>query len=197
VPLSFARELTQLENKRTSLEVNAKKGANLRKMQQELRQILGDTYLVQDRDEQHANLLKAIQIEKLFVYITFSFILAIASFNIFFSLTMLAIDKKKDVAVLYALGASPRFIKKLFMMEGAIIAFTGALTGLTLGFLICWAQQEFGIVSMGMQTSIVDAYPVKMRFGDFAITGFTIALIVFFASYFPARKASKEADLKL
>jgi lipoprotein-releasing system permease protein len=121
----------------------------------------------------------------------------VASFNIFFSLTMLALDKQKDVAVMYAMGASPGFIKRIFVSEGAIIAFTGAITGIVLGFLICWLQQTFGIVSMGMQTSVVDAYPVQMRIGDFARVGLTIVIIVFVASYFPALQASKNTDIKL
>jgi lipoprotein-releasing system permease protein len=154
VPLSFARDLIQAGNRRTSLEIKTASGANIQKVQDALKEKLGKQYLVQNRDEQHANLLRAIQFEKLFVYITFSFILAVASFNIFFSLTMLALDKQKDVAVMYAMGASSGFIKKIFISEGAIIAFTGAIIGIVLGFLICWLQQTFGIVSMGMQTSV-------------------------------------------
>jgi lipoprotein-releasing system permease protein len=110
---------------------------------------------------------------------------------------MLAIDKQKDVAVLYAMGASPGFIKKLFITEGAIIACIGAVTGIVLGFIICWLQQTFGIVSMGMQTSVVDAYPVQMRVGDFLRVALTIIIIVFVASYFPAKKASRNTDVKL
>lgn len=197
VPLTFAQDLIQAGNKRTSLEIKTVAGSSIKRVQAALQELLGNKFLVQNRDQQHANLLRAIQIEKLFVYITFSFILAIASFNIFFSLTMLAIDKKKDVAVLYAMGATSSFIRRLFMTEGVIIACTGAFTGIVLGFIICWLQQTFGIVSMGMQTSVVDAYPVRMRFSDFALTGFTIMLIVFFASFFPARQAANNADVKL
>ncbi|MDO1444805.1 FtsX-like permease family protein [Rhodocytophaga aerolata] len=197
VPLSFARDLVQAGNNRTSLEIKTASGIDIRKVQNALKTKLGNQYTVQNRDEQHANLLRAIQFEKLFVYITFSFILAIASFNIFFSLTMLALDKQKDVAVLSAMGASAGFIKRLFITEGAIIAFTGAATGIVLGFVICWLQQTFGFVSMGMQTSVVDAYPVQMRIEDFARVGLTIIVIVFVASYFPAVKASKNIDAKL
>jgi lipoprotein-releasing system permease protein len=110
---------------------------------------------------------------------------------------MLALDKQKDVAVLFAMGATSGFIKKLFITEGAIIAFTGAITGIVLGFVICWLQQTFGFVSMGMQTSVVDAYPVQMRIEDFARVGITILIIVFLASYFPAQKASKNSDIRL
>jgi lipoprotein-releasing system permease protein len=194
VPLEFARDLLQLGNRRTYLEVSIAGNASMQRVQKYLQQSLGPDFLVQNRDEQHASLLKAIRWEKLFVYITFSFILAIASFNIFFSLTMLAIDKKNDVAILAAMGASKGFIRKIFLAEGTIIALTGTLFGIAIGVLICWLQQEYGIVKMGMQTSIVEAYPVKMRFSDFALTGLTIALITFGASYFPAIKAAREVD---
>ncbi len=197
VPLEFAADLLQLGNRRSALEINLKEDADLDEVKFRLKEALGNTYLVQDRDEQHAGMLQAIRWEKLFVYITFSAILAVASFNIFFSLTMLAIEKRKDVAVLSAVGAAPGFIRQIFLTEGVLIAAIGTLGGLGLGFLICYAQQTLGIVKMGMASAIVDAYPVKMEFFDFAVTGLTIALITLVASYFPAIKASKDVDVRL
>ncbi len=194
VPLAFARDLLQLGNRRTYLEVSLAEDASMNRVQQYLQKELGNTFVVQNRDEQHASLLRAIRLEKLFVYITFSFILAIASFNIFFSLTMLAIDKQRDVAILSAMGAPASFVRKIFLAEGAIIACIGTAAGILLGVLICWLQQTYGFVRMGMETSIVEAYPVKMRFGDFALTGLTIVLITFGASYFPAMKAAREVN---
>ena len=194
VPLEFARDLLQLGNRRTYLEVSLAEDASITRVQQYLQRELGNTFVVQNRDEQHASLLRAIRLEKLFVYITFSFILAIASFNIFFSLTMLAIDKQKDVAIMTAMGAPASFIRKIFLVEGAIIAFAGTAAGILLGVLICWLQQQYGFVRMGMETSIVEAYPVKMRFSDFALTCLTIVLITFGASYFPAMKAAREVN---
>jgi lipoprotein-releasing system permease protein len=191
VPLDFAANLMEYGNKRTSLEIKTKPGYKVEKVQQNLKAHLGGDFLVLNSDEQHAGLLKAIKIEKLFVYITFSFILAIASFNIFFSLTMLAIDKKKDIAVLYALGANEKTIQRIFVFEGAIIAFTGAIGGLAVGLLITWLQQTFGLISMGMQTSIINHYPVKMQLSDFIYTGITIVAITIMASYRPAMMASK------
>jgi lipoprotein-releasing system permease protein len=159
-------------------------------VQQNLQAILGNQFEVLNSDEQHAGLLRAIKIEKLFVYLTFSFILAIASFNIFFSLSMLAIEKQKDIAMLFAMGATHRTVKSIFIYEGTIIAFTGAAAGLVMALALCWVQQTFGIVSMGMQTAIVDAYPVKMQFTDFLFTAFSIIVITFFAAYRPATIAS-------
>lgn len=186
VPLDFAQALMDYGNKRTSLEIKTTPGFSISAVQSNLKNALGEKFMVLNSDEQHSGLLRAIKIEKLFVFLTFSFILAVASFNIFFSLTMLAIDKKKDIAVLYSLGATDKMIKNIFLKEGAIIAFSGAISGLLLGLLICWLQETYGLVSMGMQTSILDSYPVKMEFADFIYTGMSIILITLLASYRPA-----------
>ncbi|MGF1638717.1 MAG: FtsX-like permease family protein [Cyclobacteriaceae bacterium] len=191
VPLEFAKELLEYENRRTSLEIKVANGNSISAVQNRLKAALGSEFLVLNSDEQHSSLLKAIKIEKLFVYITFSFILLVASFNIFFSLTMLAIDKKTDISVLYALGASKRLIKRIFLTEGAIISFSGALLGLSLGLIICVVQQQFGIVSMGMETSVLENYPVKMQTADFVYTGLTIIVITMLASYRPASIATR------
>jgi lipoprotein-releasing system permease protein len=191
VPLDFAADLMEYENRRTSLEIKVADGFSANSVQKELKDLLGARFEVLNRDEQHSSLLKAIKVEKLFVYIAFTFILAVSSFNIFFSLTMLAIDKKKDIAVLYAMGATRSIIKKIFLAEGAIISLSGAIVGLLAGLLICVVQQQFGLVSMGMNTAVLDAYPVKIQFPDFFYTAVSIILITLAASYRPASIATK------
>ncbi|MCH8318276.1 MAG: ABC transporter permease [Bacteroidetes bacterium] len=191
VPLDFTKQLFEYDNKRTSLEIKTKSYFQIDKVKKAIQEKLGNKYLVQNSDEQHASLLRAIKIEKFFVTLTLSVILALASVGIFFSLTMLVIEKKKDVAILFAMGAPVKFIKKIFFIEGIIIGLTGAGLGLILGFMLCWAQQTFGIVSMGMKTSIVDAYPVKMQLADFIYTGITIFIITLIVSYGPAIRAAK------
>ncbi|GAL87196.1 hypothetical protein MYP_4426 [Sporocytophaga myxococcoides] len=189
VPLDFAERLLNYGDKRTSLEIKVKDGFKVNKVRDQLRELLGEDYLVQNSDEQHASLLRAVKIEKLFMFFTISFILAVASMNIFFCLTMLAINKKRDIAILYSLGATPSMVRAIFLTEGALIAFTGAILGLVLGIGLCIAQQQFGMVSMGMETSLVDAYPVKMELSDFISTGITIIVITFLASVRPANRA--------
>lgn len=191
VPLDFAINLMDYGKKRTSLEIKTTDETVVSTVQNDLKNALGPQFQILNSDEQHSGLLRAIKIEKLFVFLTFSFILAVASFNIFFSLTMLAIDKKKDIAILYAMGASDKLIKNIFLKEGAIIAFSGAITGLLLGLAICWLQQTYGLVSMGMQTSVLDSYPVKMEFADFIYTGISIVFITLLASYRPAIIATR------
>jgi len=191
VPLDLMQKLLNYTTKLTALEVKVKEGYRVDGVRSRLRKLLGDDFLVQNSDEQHASLLRAVKVEKLFMNITISFILAIASLNIFFSLTMLAIDKKKDVAILFSMGATTNLIKKIFLLEGMLIAFVGASSGLVLGYIICALQKRFGFVSMGMETSLVDAYPVTMEIWDFITTGITILLITFIISYRPALRASK------
>lgn len=191
VPLSFAVELMQYGNRRTSIEIKTGDNYNIKTVKANLQEVLGESYLVLDSDEQHSSLLKVLRMEKLFVFITFSFIIAVASFNIFFSLTMLAIDKKKDISILYSMGANNKLIRNIFIKEGAIISFSGAIAGLALGLLIVWLQKTFGLVSMGMATSVLDAYPVKMVYTDFMLTGISIIVITLLASLRPATIATK------
>lgn len=191
VPLDFARKLLNYGNKRTALEIKVADGYSNRKVKNELRALLGGDFLVKDTDEQHASLLMTIRLEKLFVFLTLTFILAVASFNIFFSLSMLAIEKKKDIAVLFAMGATQKLIRSIYMKEGAIIALSGAAVGLVIGFVICWLQDRFGLVSLGVTSSIVESYPVKMRVSDFLFTSLSVILITFLAAYRPAQIASR------
>ena len=195
VPIDFARRLLEYDDKITTLEIKTGGKEDLAVVQERLKDLLGEPFHVQNAEEQHASLIKAVKIEKLFVYLTFSLILAVASINIFFSLSMLVIDKQKDISVLMALGASPAFIKKLFLTEGAIIAFSGAILGLILGFGICFLQETFGFVSMGMETAVVDAYPVDMQLSDFIFTSLLIITVTIAVSIAPANRAS-HTDIK-
>ena len=141
------------------------------------------------------SLYRVLSYEKFFVFLTFSIIIAIASINIFFSLNMLVLDKKKDVAILSAQGATRGLITKIFLLEGCIVAFTGAFTGLLLGLLVSFVQQEFGLVTMGMQTAIIDAYPVKVEWLDVLLTVLSIIVITIVTSIQPALSASKSVAM--
>ena len=140
---------------------------------------------------QHSAIIKAIKIEKLVVFIILTLLLAVSSVGIYFCLTMLAIHKQKDIAVLKSMGATRAFIRKIFMVEGMIIAFSGAILGLTIGFIICYLQLKYGFVPLGMETSMVKDYPVKLDWMDFVITSIIIFTLTMTVSYIPARKASR------
>ncbi len=196
VPLRFARQLIGKKNECTSIEINLDEGVSVDKIQESLQNDLGDKFEALNSDEQHASLLKAIKIEKLFIYLTFSFILAVASFNIFFALTMLALDKKRDISILYAMGTPVKTIRNIFLKEGAIISLSGALTGGLFGFIICLLQEEYGLISMNMASAVQEAYPVKMIASDFIFTMLTIFVITILASFKPAQVAAKSVEIQ-
>lgn len=196
VPLNFARDLLNYGEKRTSLEVKVAQGYTIQTVQKRIKNHLGNDFLVKTADEQHAELLRTVQMEKFFVFLTLTFILAIASFNIFFSLSMLAIEKKKDIAVLKAMGASEGLVKKIFLKQGVLIAFTGAISGLILGYGVCLLQQTFGLVSLGIASAVVDSYPVKMIWTDFFWISIAVIAITMLASWRPAWIASQVDTVK-
>ena len=194
-PLSFARELLDYDDRRTSLEILLNQGAQADKVEEELQLLLGADFNVLSNQEQHADLYRLLKLEKLFVFIAFSLILAVGSLNIFFSLTMLGLDKKKDISVLYAMGANDKLIKWIFIMEGAIISFGGAIIGMIAGAILCYLQQTVGLISMGMETSVLDNYPVEMDPLDFLYTAASLILITILISYRPAVVATKQYEV--
>ena len=193
VPFEFARELLNYDNKVTSLEVILTPGYGDETIA-DLKEHLGEKYKVLGADEQHALMLRTVKIEKLFVFITFAFIIGVSSINIFFALSMLAIDKKQDLNMFFSMGATAKQVRAIFISEGAVISLSGALFGLFLGFIVCWLQQEVGLISMGLETSVVNFYPVKMAWQDFAATSFVIIIITVLASFRPAIMAVKYGE---
>jgi lipoprotein-releasing system permease protein len=191
VPLDFAQELLNYGNKRTSLEIKTKSGSNILEVQQHLKNLVGEKFSVLNPEEQHKDLYRLLKMEKLFTFLAFSLLLGISSINIFFSLMMLALDKKKDISVLSAMGASQLFIRNIFLTEGALIAIGGTFLGLVLGGTFCLLQMEYGIVSMGMETSVTEGYPIKVIPTDFLYTMAMVSAITFLTSYRPAVLAAR------
>jgi lipoprotein-releasing system permease protein len=191
VPIEWAEDLMQYEGRRTSVEVKVREGSNIVTIQHAIRAIIASEQLqVKTSEEQQESIMRAIRIEKLFVFVALAFVLAIASFNIFFTLSMLAIEKQHDIAVLMAMGASVSLIRRIFLMEGLFIAWLGALSGMALGFMICFLQMQFGFVSLGIQSSVIQAYPVQMKWADFLSISALVFTITVLASYAPARRAT-------
>lgn len=191
LPLHFVRDLLDYGDKRTSLEVKAIAGTDLKKVQSSVQSLLGTNFNVLTNEEQHKDIYKLLKMEKLFVFFSITLLIIVASINIFFSLMMLAIDKKKDISILSAVGAGPTLIKRIFLSEGALIAFIGAGLGLFLGGTICWLQDHFGLVGMGMENALVTNYPVKLRSIDFLTTSLVIVTVTFLISFYPASLAAR------
>lgn len=193
VPIEFMQELMKYGEKRTALEIKVVQKEHVLALQEQLRQVLGDGFTIETAEEQQAEVLRAVKVERLFVFVACIFVLVIASFNIFATLVILTLEKKRDIAILKAMGTTNSTIRNIFLFEGGLIGLTGAFTGLLTAFVLCFLQQEFGFVTMGVQSAIVPAYPVVMEFTDFVLTGLAMVVITLGASLIPAINASRTA----
>ncbi len=189
VPLDWMNDLVGAEDKLSGYEIMLASGVDEKRVQQQIKQILGNSYSIQTRDEQHAMLLKAIKIEKLFVFLIMAFVMGIASFTLFYSLSLLVIEKRKDLRTLLAIGISRSQLFKTIMWVGFLICFSGAVLGMVFGFVLAWAQKTFGIIGLGIPNALIDAYPIKMELMDFVWTSIVVLTITTLASIIPARKA--------
>ena len=188
--IGFARRLFDQDGMLSSLQIRLKPGSDLAAVNKQMREIVGSKYRVLDRFEQQSDTFNIMQIEKVLAYVFLTFILMVACFNIISSLSMLIIDKKADAATLRNLGATDRQIRSIFLFEGRIISAIGAVVGILLGLLLCWLQQEFGLVHMGDSAGsfVVNAYPVSVHYDDVAIVFVTVLLIGWAAAWIPTRK---------
>jgi lipoprotein-releasing system permease protein len=176
----------------TAYEVSLKKGVDTEDVKRSLAVILGDGYRVLDRYEQNRSLYATIRLEKWAIYAIFSLILLVAAFNMIGSLSMLVLEKRKDIQVLVAMGAEPRLVRGIFLTEGLLLAAIGTAIGMILALALCLLQQRFGIVALEGRTFLIDRYPVDLRVQDFLLVGGTALSIGVIASWFPASGAARQ-----
>jgi len=193
VSISLARNLFGQQGRVSSLELRLKPGTNFGSAKKQLEQLAQGRYRVLDRFEQQADTFKIMNVEKLMAYLFLTFILIVACFNIISSLLMLIIDKKNDVVTLRNMGATNHQITQIFLFEGRLISLMGALLGIALGLLLCWLQQQFGLVSLGgtAGTYVVDAYPVSVHYIDVLFIFITVIVVGWLSSWYPVRYMSK------
>ena len=193
VPIDFARALFDYTDEITSLEIKIRADANFNRVQRNIQQFLGKKLLVKNRVQQNELLYKTMRSEKWAIFFILVFILLVASFNVVGTLSMLIIEKKNDIQTLRNLGSNIRNIKKVFLLEGLIISFLGALTGLLIGTVICLIQQHFGIIKLrGSESFVIDSYPIKIMVKDIFLVLLAITSIGFFASWYPIRYITRK-----
>ena len=190
-PISFIREILNREGQSSSLEIRCS-DSEIESIQANLQEVLGSQFTVKSRFEQHAFLYKILSSEKLAVFLILTFILIIATFNIIGSLTMLLIEKKKDIELLSNLGASRVLIKNIFFYEGLLTTALGAIIGLVFGLAIAYVQIYFGVVKMGNGSFVVDSYPVVVEAIDVLVVLVVVMGIGSIASIIPSRQLSKQ-----
>lgn len=191
--ISFLRNLLDMApGEMSSLELSLKPGFSENKVKRKVQELLGDSVKVLTRVEQNATIYNVMQTEKWVVYVFLSFILVIAAFNMIGSLSMLVIEKQKDITILKAMGSRNSLIQRIFLMEGLIIAGAGSIIGFTLAITICLLQQHFGLVKLGGGSFLIDAFPVEMHLDDFILVSVTILVIGVLASWYPAKRAARQ-----
>ena len=188
VPYDFAAGLFESEKAVTAVELGLKPTINQRDLQDEIQNILGESFHVKNKYQQHDLIFKTMKSEKWASYFILVFILVVASFNMLASLTMLIIDKKEDLFILRGMGAGPKLIRQIFLFEGWLISFFGAIIGTLLGLFICWLQIKFELVTLpGTGSFVISAYPVKVIFSDILIILGIVWGIGFVASWYPVK----------
>jgi lipoprotein-releasing system permease protein len=194
VPLAFSRDLFDYTHGEVSaLEIKLKPGANEKQTQAAIQSLLGNQFDVQNRYQQNGVFYKTMQAEKWAIFLILVFILIIASFNVIGTLTMLILEKKKDITTLNDMGADQRLLKRIFLYEGWMISTAGAVAGTLAGLLICWLQMHFGIIKLeGSGSFIIDAYPVVVKASDVALTFVAVVIIGGFTSWYPIRYFAKK-----
>lgn len=193
--IQFARKLFQYENEVSSVALRLTSSAQVAKTKKKIQQLLGNGYTVQDRYEQQSDTFRIMKVEKLISYIFLTFILVIACFNVIGSLSMLIIDKRDDVVTLRNLGANDQLIRRIFLMEGWMISFVGAVVGIILGLLLCFIQQTFGILSLGGGSGagfVVDAYPVSVHWQDIVLIFITVVVVGLLSVWYPVHYLSRQ-----
>lgn len=192
-PIEFVRKLLSYQDEVTSLEVKLDPGFQPEGVQKRIASLMGDDFNVKNREQQNELFYKVMRSEKWAIFLILTFILIIASFNVIGSLSMLIIDKKKDIITLRNMGAENRLIKRIFLVEGWLISVFGSITGIFLGTAISWVQQRFGIIKLtGNGNFIIEAYPVHIEVVDICLVWVTVLLIGLFAARYPVRQISKK-----
>jgi lipoprotein-releasing system permease protein len=194
VPLGFAQDLTGYANSITALELSILPNASIDDVQQQVTKIMGGNFVVKNRLQQSETLYKIMKTEKWAVYAILTLILVVAAFNILGSLSMLVIEKKKDISILKAMGADGNLIQNIFLLEGTLMSLAGCSVGFILAIIICILQQHFGLIKLQGDSFVVSAYPVSMKFTDFILVFFTVLVIGFLAAWFPAKRASLQLE---
>lgn len=192
--IGFARRIFERQGEETAVEIRLKGGTDIESAKNDIKKILGDKYVVQDRYEQQEDTFKIMNIEKFISYIFLTFILMIACFNIIGSLSMLIIDKKDDAVTLRNLGATDKQISSIFMYEGRMISIAGAIIGLAIGLTLCFLQIRYGFIKFGDEggSYIIRSYPVSVHLVDVIVVFVTVIIVGFLSVWYPVKSLTKK-----
>lgn len=187
------QQMNYAANEYSAVEIALTNPSQTDEITQALQKMLGANYKVQTKYQQNTSLYTSMKVEKWAIYAVLTLILIIAAFNMISALTMLVLEKRKDISVLQSLGADKRLILKIFLSEGLILAVSGAAIGLILATIIAAVQAKFKLIKLSGNSFLIDYFPVKLIASDFLLVASTALIIAFIAAWFPARKAAGQA----
>lgn len=195
VPIDFTRSLFEEAKGVSYIDLNYKPGTDLATVQTEIENRIGNKFIVKSRRQQNTALYQTLNFEKWAMFMILAFVVIIAAFNIIGSLTILVIEKRKDIAILTSLGANKQLIQGIFFFEGLMISLVGCITGIVLGFVFCILQQHYSFIKVNESLSVTNnAYPIDMRLGDFGLVFLTVTVISVIASAISATLSVKGLD---
>ena len=174
----------------SAIEIALKNPEGAADIREETRKIFGEGYLLEDKYQQNRSLYSVMNMERWVIFGVLSLILVVAAFNMIGALTMLVLEKQKDISVLYSMGANRNFIQKVFLSEGILLATIGAVCGMIIAVITVYLQTRFHLVPLGTGSFLIDYFPVKLRGMDFLLVGATVFIIAIIASWLPSRKAA-------
>lgn len=189
-PIDFSRKLFDYTKEVSAIEISVTPSTDIEKLKANIANLLGNAFVVKNKYEQNELLYKTLASEKLWTFIILVFIMIIATFNVIGSITMLIIEKKKDIKTLRNIGASMYTIRRIFLFQGLFITLIGVLTGLLLGTLLCYGQYYFEWIKFN-ESFIISAYPIKIIFTDYLLISGVVVLIGLLATWYPVRVFTK------
>ena len=186
-PLRFTQQLFEYSNDISGIEIRLNKSEESDRIQSEISGIVGDGFVVKNRFQQQETLYRVMESEKWAIFFILTFILIIATFNLVGSVSILILDKRKDMSVLYSMGATHLFIRRIFIKQGFLITVFGVILGLLVGGILCYLQQEYGLIRLSDKENafIISHYPVKINVLDFVLVPFTVIIIGLVAASIP------------
>jgi len=174
----------------SAIEISLKSASSADDIKRDLQKIFGTVYKVETRYEENQSLYSIMRAEKWVIYAVLVLIMVIFSFTLVSSLTMLVIEKEKDVSVLHALGGNKNFIQRIFLSAGLLITVIGAGSGILLALLIAWLQINYKLIPLSGESFLIDYYPVTLKIGDLVLVAVTVIIVALLASWIPSRKAA-------
>ena len=191
LPLNYVQELLSKNNEISAIELSLKNKSDLESVTDQLKNSFGNSFMIKSRFELNEVLFKTLRSEKWWTFLILAFILLIGTFNVIGSLTMLIIEKKKDIGILATMGADTSLIRNIFMKEGFFITIIGCLAGISIGVLVCWVQLKFKLIPFS-EGFVVDSYPIEMQVYDILFIFITVMTIGFAAAWYPVRVFTKK-----